>query len=159
MRGQIYFIKGNVRIQITTDERIYFYLIDPDTQIPTLENVMHNFMGCSQMMFGSRVRFCVTFKQNEQDFHIWCRKYFHNFKVNISSEDLEGAVGANLSSTKQYIIGKGDKIDFYDINMMYGDDSSQSKFHSLKVPQSKSKQHILYMATSQDELCIGLCVG
>jgi hypothetical protein len=28
MRGEIYFIKGNKRIQITTDKKIYFYLID-----------------------------------------------------------------------------------------------------------------------------------
>lgn len=27
-RGFIYYIKGNVRIQITTDDKIYFYLID-----------------------------------------------------------------------------------------------------------------------------------
>ena len=27
-RGFIYYIKGNVRIQITTDEKIYYYLID-----------------------------------------------------------------------------------------------------------------------------------
>lgn len=27
-RGFIYYIKGNVRIQITCDDKIYFYLID-----------------------------------------------------------------------------------------------------------------------------------
>jgi hypothetical protein len=31
MRGQIYFIRGNVRIQIITDEKIYFFLIDKET--------------------------------------------------------------------------------------------------------------------------------
>ena len=44
-RGFIYYIKGNVRIQITTDEKIYFYLIDKDTLMPTLENVMFNYMN------------------------------------------------------------------------------------------------------------------
>ena len=29
VQGSIYFIKGNKRIQITTSEKIYFYLIDP----------------------------------------------------------------------------------------------------------------------------------
>lgn len=47
MRGFIYFIKGNKRIQITTDDLIYFYLIDPETFEPELENVMFNFMGCN----------------------------------------------------------------------------------------------------------------
>ena len=63
-RGSIYFIKGNKRIQITCDDRIYFYLIDPKTFEPTLENVMANYMGCTQMMFGSRVRYGITYKTN-----------------------------------------------------------------------------------------------
>jgi hypothetical protein len=64
VRGFIYYIKGNVRIQVTTDEKIFFYLIDKETFMPTLENVMFNFMSCNQMMFGSRVRYCVTYKTN-----------------------------------------------------------------------------------------------
>ena len=47
VRGMIYFIKGNKRIQVTTDKKIYFYLIDPETFEPTLENVMNNFMNCT----------------------------------------------------------------------------------------------------------------
>lgn len=47
MRGQIFFIRGNIRIQVTTAERIYFYLIDKVTFMPSLENVMNNFMQCS----------------------------------------------------------------------------------------------------------------
>lgn len=47
---------------MTTDEKIYFFLIDPETFMPQLENAMFNFLDCSQMMFGSRVRFSITFK-------------------------------------------------------------------------------------------------
>ena len=64
IRGFIYFIKGNVRIQIVSDNLIYFYLVDPITLIPTLENVMFNFMNCSQMMFGKKVKYCITYKTN-----------------------------------------------------------------------------------------------
>ena len=46
-KGFLFFIKGNIRIQITTDEKIYFYLIDPDTLEPKLENVMYNYMDCN----------------------------------------------------------------------------------------------------------------
>lgn len=53
MRGNLFFIKGNFRIQITTDEKIYFYKIDTETSKPVLDNVMRNFMECSTMMFGS----------------------------------------------------------------------------------------------------------
>ena len=47
IRGFIYFIKGNKRIQITTDKKIYVYLIDPETFEPKLENVINNFMNCT----------------------------------------------------------------------------------------------------------------
>ena len=47
MRGFLYFIKGNIRIQITTDKLIYFYLINAETLMPELENVMYNFMACN----------------------------------------------------------------------------------------------------------------
>lgn len=64
VRGFIYYIKGNIRIQITTDQKIYFYLIDKETCMPELENVMYNFMGCNQMMFGSKVRYGISYKTN-----------------------------------------------------------------------------------------------
>lgn len=114
MRGQIYFIKGNVRIQVTTDERIYFYLIDKETFMPKLENCMNNFMQCSQMMFGSRVRYGITFKANQPGFQIYMRKYFHNFKVAITMQNYEGAVGSNLALMKSYVMAEKTKIGVYD---------------------------------------------
>ena len=84
MRGFIYYIKGNVRIQITTDDKIYFYKIDKTTLMPELENVMFNYMGCNQCMFGSRVRYAVTYKANQKSFDIYRRKAWHDFKVPIS---------------------------------------------------------------------------
>jgi len=47
VRGFVYFIKGNIRIQITTDDLIYYYLIDKVTYMPNLENIMYNYMGCN----------------------------------------------------------------------------------------------------------------
>ena len=78
-RGFIYFIKGNKRIQITTEQNIYFYLIDPKTFEPTLENVMFNFMKCDQMMFGSKVKYGITYKNNSCAFEIFRRKFEHNY--------------------------------------------------------------------------------
>lgn len=83
IQGFVYFIKGNKRIQITNDKLIYFYLIDPDTLEPTLENVMYNYMSCSQMMFGSAVRYCITYKTNQKSFDIYRRRYEHDFCVNV----------------------------------------------------------------------------
>lgn len=153
MRGQIYFIKGNKRIQVTTDERIYFYLIDPETLEPTLENVMFNYMNCSQMMFGAKVRFGVTFKQNQQDFSIWGRKYYHNFKVTITEMDLEGAVGANIPSSKQCVIAHGARVVVYDIN------THKILYFFLVPTKDELDKEILYMTVSDDELRIGICIG
>ena len=47
IRGFLYFIKGNIRIQVITDEKIYFYVMDFDTLMPHLDNVMFNYMGCN----------------------------------------------------------------------------------------------------------------
>lgn len=43
-KGLLYFIKGNIRINITTDEKIYFYLVNNKEYTPVLENVMYNHM-------------------------------------------------------------------------------------------------------------------
>ena len=114
MRGQIYFIKGNIRIQVTTDEKIYFFLINKETFEPTLENVMYNFMSCSQLMFGARVRYGISYKTNQPGFQIFTRKYFHNFKVAITTENFEGAKGANLPKQNAYIMAERTKIGVYD---------------------------------------------
>lgn len=67
-RGFIYYIKGNIRIQITTDEKIFFYLIDRVTLDPVLENVMFNYMGCNHLMFGSKVKYGISYKTNQRSF-------------------------------------------------------------------------------------------
>jgi len=97
-KGFLFFIKGNIRIQITTDEKIYFYLIDPITLIPNLENVMYNYMNCNQTMFGKRVRFCVTYKTNMKSFDVYRRKYQQNYKVPVNTDNLEGASLLELES-------------------------------------------------------------
>lgn len=105
-RGNIFFIRGNIRIQVVTDEKILFILIDKDTLMPTVENVMYNYMNCSQMMFGKMVRYGITYKTSQMGFTVYTRQSFHNFRVTISTENFEGAVGANLSSIKKYAVGK-----------------------------------------------------
>ena len=82
-RGFIYYIKGNVRIQVTTDEKVLFYLINEETCEPLLENVMYNYMGCSTMMFGSKVRYGITYKIGEKGFNLYRRKYEHEYMVNV----------------------------------------------------------------------------
>lgn len=113
IRGLIYYIKGNVRIQITTDEKVYFYKIDKETLWPELDNVMYNYMNCNQMMFGSKVRYGVTYKTNQRSFDIYRRKYQHDFKVPINGENLEGSFGLELRNMRSYLVAKVDKITMY----------------------------------------------
>ena len=47
IRGFLYYTKGNIRIQLTTDDYVYFYHINHETLMPELENCMSNYMGCN----------------------------------------------------------------------------------------------------------------
>ena len=112
-RGNLYFIKGNYRIQITTDEKIYFYKIDTETLKPVLDNVMRNFMECSQMMFGSNVRYSITYKTGQPGFTIYTRTFSHNFSACLAETNYEGSHGVNLSAFNQYVIGEHTHIRIF----------------------------------------------
>lgn len=110
MRGFIYFIKGNIRIQVTTDELIYFYMIDHETLMPNLENVMFNYMQCSQMMFGSRVKYGITYKPNQKSFDVYRRKYTHDLQSQVNTESFEGSKAIELCSLGIFLVTKVDKV-------------------------------------------------
>ena len=97
-----------------TDELINFYTIDKTSFEPKLENVMYNNMACSNMMFGSRARFCITYKTNQKGFQIYTRKYYHNFKVIIDDQNYGGALGQNLASLCAYVMTHKTKISIID---------------------------------------------
>ena len=65
---------------------------------------MYNFMSCSQMMFGTRVRYGITYKANQPGFQIYTRKYWHNFKVALNTTNYEGAFGNNLGNIGAYVL-------------------------------------------------------
>ena len=98
IRGFVYFIKGNVRFQISTEEKIYFYIVDKNTLEISLDNVMFNYMNCVQMMIGPKVRYCVTYKTGEPTFNIFRANYIHNFKVTVENKNLEGSYGLEIES-------------------------------------------------------------
>ena len=78
--------------------------MDPETFIPKLENVMFNFMGCDQMMFGSKVKYGITYKSNQKSFDIYRRKYIHDFKVPVSNLDFEGSVGIEFEKHNAFVV-------------------------------------------------------
>lgn len=114
VRGFLYFIKGNIRIQITTDKLIFFYIINAETLMPELENVMYNFMACNQMMVGSMRRYAVSYKQNERCFEIYTRKNMHNLRVCIDDQNLEGSKALEIVSSNLFLVSKIDQVLIYD---------------------------------------------
>ena len=68
-------------------------------------------------MFGTRVRYGISYKANQPGFQIFTKKYFHNFKVAISNNNFEGAKGVNLSSMNGYIMAE---------KIKYGEDKGQN---------------------------------
>ena len=114
IQGTIYFINGNQRIQITTEENIYVYNIDYETLEPTLENVMFNFMECDQMMFGSQRKFCITYKKNEKNFEVRTRKFNTNFRIQLDNDNFEASKGISIFSANVFIVSKDNEIFVYD---------------------------------------------
>ena len=60
-------------------DKIFFYLIDKETLLPTLENVMYNYIKCSNLMFGKHVQYGIAYSHLQPDFVIFNREYTHDF--------------------------------------------------------------------------------
>lgn len=108
LRGFIYFTKGNDRIQITTDELVYFYTIDKETFDPALENCLYNYMSCDQMMFNPGLNYGVTYKSNEESFSIYGRKSLHVLKMNVNNENFEGSKCLEFITMNTFLVTKVD---------------------------------------------------
>ena len=78
--------------------------------MPNLENVMYNYMCCNQMMFGSRVRYGISYKQNQKSFDIYRRKYMHNLRVCVNKEDFAGSKALELVSMNVFLVTQIDKV-------------------------------------------------
>ena len=64
-------------------------------------------------MLETKDRFGISFKLNAPDFVIYTRRYYHNFQINISRTDHEGAVGANLSRWSEYIMADKNRVEIF----------------------------------------------
>ena len=109
-------MKGNKSMQVTTSDKIYFYDLDTKTFEPTLQNVMNNFMSCSEMMFGNKGTLCITYKTNQKSFDIYRRKYVHNYGVNVVDENLDGSAGVQIQSMNAFLVSKVNVVKFYDVD-------------------------------------------
>jgi hypothetical protein len=156
VRGFVYFIKGNVRIQITTAKLIYFYLIDETTFMPTLENVMYNYMQCNQMMIGSMRRYAITYKQNEKSFDIYQRKFMHNLRVCVDGQDFAGSKALEIEYLDIFLVTKVDQVLIYDNS----DFSIKGKIPiTLLKTETREPNEIIGICKSKDENWLAVISG
>ena len=66
------------------------------------------------MMFGSRVRYGITYKTNQKAFIVYRRKFIHDFRVPVLLENLEGSMGLDLAKWDTILVSKVDKIFMLD---------------------------------------------
>ena len=71
-------------------------------------------MACNQMMFGPKVKFCVTFKTNQRSFDVYRRKYSHDFRVPIYTDIMENSFGLEIKSMNKFLVSKVNKILVHD---------------------------------------------
>jgi hypothetical protein len=91
-------------------------LVDRETLMPELENVMYNYMQCSYMMIGPKVRYCVTYKNAMKGYNIYRAKYVHNFKVNVENKNLEGSKVMELTTINGFMVTTKSGVLLYDSN-------------------------------------------
>ena len=84
--------------------------------MPVLDNVMYNFVGCTNILFGSRSRYCITYKLGLTSISIWRRKYFHSYLAKIDSNSFNDSKGLSVNSQYQYFLTSGKNIQIYDQN-------------------------------------------
>ena len=73
-------------------------------------------MNCTQMMFGSRVRNCITFKSNQKSFDIWKRTYNHSFNSNVWEAPMDASIGLPIETMNAFLVGRDNKIQVFDID-------------------------------------------
>jgi len=56
------------------------------------------------MMFGSKVKYGITYKTNQKSFDVYRRRYMHDYKVPICHDVLEGSMGLDLPLMGAFLI-------------------------------------------------------
>jgi hypothetical protein len=128
--------------------------------MPQLENVMQNFMNCSQMMFGKTVRYGITFKTNQRSFDIHRRKFEHDFRVNVVQGDLDGSRGLPIDTMNAFLVSMVDVIKFYDVDTFAEIPECEIKIPLLeKKEDEREPNEIISMQISYNEAFLGVISG
>jgi hypothetical protein len=71
---------------------------------------MNNYIGCTAMLFGSLVKYGVTYKQDQPGFELYKRKYTHDFKNLIVDENFNKSYPLEVEIINSFLVSKNDKI-------------------------------------------------
>ena len=110
VRGSISWTTDTNRLEVTTNEQIYFYTIEDETFELTLENVMNNYMSCSQMMIDKSGLYSVAYKTNQKSLDIYSRKYMNDFRVQSISNNFEGSKAIEIESLNLILVTFEDEL-------------------------------------------------
>ena len=110
------------------------------------------------MMFGSKVKYGITYKTNQDSFDIHRRKFEHDFKVNAVSYDLDGSRGLPIESMNAFLVSQVAKIRFFDI-----DSFDEIKECEIIIPlltsHEREPNEIIGLAVSKCERFIAVISG
>ena len=81
--------------------------------MPELENVINNYMQCSQLIFGTKGWYCLSFKNELRNFYVHQRKLIHSYSACITDEDLDHSIGVKVGSLDGFLVSKGNEILLY----------------------------------------------
>ena len=128
--------------------------------MPELENVMQNYMNCSQMMFGSKVKYGITYKTNNKSIDIHRRKYEHDFRLNVIEDDLDGSRGLPIDSMNAFLVSKIDTVKFYSIDTFREIEECKIKIALEKAESNeREKNEIITMQISACQKMLAIISG
>ena len=164
----IFFIRGNIRVNICTDDKIYFYLINNEEFKPKLENVMFNYMGCNNIIFGSDVSFAITYNVNKEKMTLFQRKYEHSYKGAIMKENLTNSFGLSIESMNKILLAKNNKGYCNTITVIDNRDYLELKDQEIELrfnksfemtAKTKKRSMILSMTACDNEKSLAVIYG
>lgn len=138
------------------DANIKFFDIDEDSGIPTLQNVMVNFMQANMVNFGVNGQFCIQYKRSHENFFIFKKMLNHDFRCIVNHSNFEGAHGISVGGTSMIIVAKAGTVYAYDDHTFELINTVE-----LNLEQSNTREplEIISMNISNDSKYIAIIIG
>ena len=109
-------------------------------------------------MFGSKVRYGISFKTNQKSFDIWSRKYEHSFNANVVKKNLDGAIGLPIETMDAFLVGRGNEVKFYNVDTYQ---EIEEALITIPLIPSKTREaaEIIGMQKSKNEEVLAIISG